>query len=304
MSAGGWSKAEVLELSPSRRGELLRALHELGKPSLSGLVVITGILGFSLASPALDLWRLLWLCLGLYATSAGAAGMNMVLEEASDTRMVRTRTRPVPSGRLSANLALGFSVSLFFLGFILLFFLANPLTAGLAHLTGALYVLVYTPLKRFGPVAIWIGAIPGALPPVMGYAAAEGHLGVPAIALFFVLFLWQFPHFLALAWMYREDYRRGGFDFFGTHERPERRVVHTMLVMTVLLIVASLSLLPLGVAGWVYSVTAAGAGLWFLRSVLKLAAEPQTSAARRVFFASITYLPVLLIALVVDQFLS
>lgn len=285
-------------------GVRLRALHELGKPGLSFQVVLSGVLGFFLASGSLELARLLWLVLGLYATSAGAAGMNMVLEERSDLEMRRTRARPVPSGRVSANLALLFSLGLFFVGFLLLFFLVNPLTAGLAHLTGVLYVMVYTPMKKLGAVAIWVGAVPGALPPVMGFTAAEGTIRLPAIALFLVLFLWQIPHFLALAWMYREDYRRGGFDFFGPRPDAEQRVIRTMLLTTGLLLVVSLSLAPLGQAGWLYSAAALLLGAWFLRVGLRLRRSPEAPVARRVFFASITYLPVLLLALVVDRLVS
>ncbi len=303
MSSGGWQKAEVLAVPSVSLAEKLRALYELGKPSLSMLVVLSGVLGFSMASVPFAPWPLLWLVLGLYATSAGAAGMNMVLEEASDLKMKRTRGRPVPSGRVSANLALLFSVGLFFLGFVLLFVLVNPLTAGLAHLTGVLYVLVYTPMKKLGKVAIWVGAVPGALPPVMGYTAAEGAIHLPAVALFLVLFFWQFPHFLALAWMYREDYQKGGFDFFGDGPAPERNVVLTMIVTTLLLILVSLSLAPLGAAGWFYGAFALLAGVWFLRSVLRLQASQTTPMARRVFFASITYLPVLLLSLVIDRWL-
>lgn len=304
MSAGGFEKTQALPVQGLPLGVRLRALHELGKPSLSMMVVLSGVLGFFLSSVPFELGRLTWLVLGLYATSAGAAGMNMVLEERSDLEMRRTRGRPVPSGRVSANLALVFSLGLFFCGFLLLFFLVNPLTAGLAHLTGALYVMVYTPMKKLGAVAIWVGAVPGALPPVMGFTAAEGTIQLPAIALFLVLFFWQFPHFLALAWMYREDYLRGGFDFFGARPRAEQRVVRTMLLTTALLLLTSLSLAPLGQAGWFYSVMALIAGAWFLRVVLRLRRSPEAPVARRVFFASITYLPVLLLALVVDRLIS
>lgn len=304
MSSGGGQEAEALSLPSAGPWRALRACYELGKPSLSLLVVLTGVLGFSLGPASFDLARLLWLSLGLYATSAGAAGMNMVLEEGSDLRMLRTRGRPVPSGRISANAALVFSLLLFFVGFGLLFAFVNPLTAGLAHLTGALYVLVYTPMKKFGPVAIWVGAIPGALPPVMGFTASEGTISWPALALFLVLYFWQFPHFLALAWMYREDYLRGGFDFFGGQEHAERNVVRTMIGMTVSLVLASLSLTALGEAGLVYAAVALLAGAWFGRAVLRLHADRTVQHARRVFFASITYLPILLLALVLDRALA
>lgn len=279
-----------------------RAFYELTKPNLSGLVVVTGVLGLALASPQMDWSRLLHLVIGLWCTAGGAGALNMVIERNLDRMMRRTRGRPLPSGRVSTAEGLVFSIVLFALGFAELALFTSLATALLAVATLVLYGFVYTPLKRRGMLAVWIGAIPGAIPPVMGWAAYDGRIAAPALVLFGVLFLWQFPHFLALAWIYREDYLRAGFDFLPRNDHHGQRTARAMIAGAALLIPVTLLLQPLGAAGWLYSVGALSAGVWFLARTLRTLREPSTEA-RSVFFASIIYLPVLLAFIVVDRLL-
>jgi protoheme IX farnesyltransferase len=282
------------------RGARLRAFYELGKPNLSFLVATTGVIGFYLASPAVSWARLAHLVAGLFATSAGAAGLNMVLERDLDSRMRRTRVRPIPSGRVSPKEALVFALIVFGAGFVELWGFANPLTALLALFTALVYAFIYTPLKPRGALAVWVGAIPGAIPPLMGWTAARGAVEAPALVLFGTLFAWQFPHFLALAWMYREDYLRAGFDFLG-QDRTGRRTGRAMVIGCVALLPVSLMLTVLDVSGWLVALGGGGCGIGFLWQAIRAMRRPSQLAARRVFFASIIYLPVFLVLIVIEK---
>lgn len=303
--------AAELRLPVARGAEgvhALRAYYQLTKPNLSALVMITGVLGYFLRAPAIDVATLLHLVVGLWCTSGGAGALNMVIERDLDRRMRRTQVRPIPSGRLRAGQALAFGVSLFTFGFVELWLFTHVHTALLALATLVLYVAVYTPLKARGPLAIAIGAIPGAIPPVMGWAAYDGSMGTPAWILFALLFAWQFPHFLALAWMYREDYARAGFDFLPRGdrgadevERLGRRTGYRMVIGAVILLPVTLALVPLGGAHLLYGVGAAGLGVWFVARASRMVRAPGMASARATFFASIIYLPLLLAAIVLDR---
>lgn len=303
--------AAELRLPVARGAEgvhALRAYYQLTKPNLSALVMITGVLGYFLHAPALDVATLLHLVVGLWCTSGGAGALNMVIERDLDRRMRRTQVRPIPSGRLRAGQALAFGVGLFIFGFVELWLFTHVHTALLALATLVLYVAVYTPLKARGPLAVAIGAIPGAIPPVMGWAAYDGSMGAPAWILFALLFAWQYPHFLALAWMYREDYARAGFDFLprgdrgaGELERLARRTGYRMVIGAVLLLPVTLALVPLGGSHALYGVGAAGLGVWFVARAARMVRAPGMASARATFFASIIYLPLLLAAIVLDR---
>lgn len=303
--------AAELRLPVARGAEgvhALRAYYQLTKPNLSALVMITGVLGYFLHAPTIDVATLLHLVVGLWCTSGGAGALNMVIERDLDRRMRRTQVRPIPSGRLRAGQALAFGVGLFTLGFVELWLFTHVHTALLALATLVLYVAVYTPLKARGPLAIAVGAIPGAIPPVMGWAAHDGSMGTPAWILFALLFAWQFPHFLALAWMYREDYARAGFDFLPRGdrgadelERLGRRTGYRMLIGALLLLPVTLALVPLGGAHALYGVGAAGLGVWFVARASRMVRAPGMASARATFFASIIYLPLLLAAIVLDR---
>lgn len=275
-----------------------RAFYELSKPNLSFLVVTTGVFGFYLASSgiaSIDGWRFVHLVFGMALTAAGACAANMYIERNLDAIMVRTRNRPIPSGRIAPREALVFAAIAFAIGFVELFVFCGAEPALLSLFTLAIYAFVYTPLKRKGPIAIAIGAIPGAIPPVMGWAAVRGEIGVGGLALFAVLFFWQFPHFLALAFMYRDDYARAGFRFLPAH--PGAAIVTGAL----LTLIASELPFVLGLAGRVYLAGALVSGACFVCVCLRAAVELSAPRARSAFFASILYLPVLLILMLLDK---
>lgn len=284
-----------------------RAYYELGKPNLSGLVVVTAVLGYYLAVPdggPFDWVRLVYLVMGTALTAAGACALNMVVERDLDARMLRTRGRPIPSGRVAPEHALLFAVVLLVWGALQLLVFCGWYPALLSVLTAAIYAFVYTPAKRKGPVSIWIGAIPGAIPPVMGWTTVQGQIGLGGAALFAILAAWQFPHFLSLAYMYQEDYGRAGFRFLPVDD-PEGQKAGLQIALgcAVLLLV---SLLPwaLGLTGAVYGIGALLAGLGFGWAGLRVAQRCTLARARGSFFASITYLPALLALLVLDRLIG
>lgn len=280
----------------------IRAYYELAKPNLSGLVVITGIFGFYLASAGLlsiDGWRFLHLVSGMALTAAGACAANMYIERHLDAIMMRTRSRPIPSGRISPKEALIFSIAAFAAGFAQLFVFCGPIPALFSLFTLIVYAFVYTPMKKKGPIAIAIGAIPGAIPPVMGWAAVRGEVGTGGLALFAILFLWQFPHFLALAFMYRDDYARAGFRFL-----PEPHTGSAIGVGAALTVLASALPYALGLAGTIYLAGAIASGAFFFWVCLRAARDLTASRARSAFLASVTYLPALLALMLIDRFVG
>lgn len=280
-----------------------RAIYDLGKPNLSALVVMTGVIGFYLASGPIDWPRFVHFVIGLFGTSMGACGLNMVVERDIDARMQRTRTRPIPSGRISARGALFASLLMFGIGAVELAVFVNLLTASLALLTLVIYIFAYTPLKRWGPVSTWVGAIPGAIPPLMGWSAVRGQIDAPAVVLFGILFFWQLPHFLALAWIFREDYKRAGYRMLPGRDGTIRVAGLQMTICCLALIKVSLLLIPYGGAGPVYVIGAAIAGGVFLYFSSQVVARMDPKAPRRVFLTSIVYLPVLLAFIVADRVL-
>jgi protoheme IX farnesyltransferase len=292
--------------APSRaRSEIatssLLALLELAKLRVTMLVVFTTVVGFVLgAGGYVDPWALLHVALGTGLVAAGAAAVNQFLEREEDSLMARTRDRPLPSGRLQPLLALAFGLGLASLGIAGLYVSANALTAALAALTFASYAFVYTPLKRMSHLSTVVGAVPGALPPLIGWAAAEGALGAPAWTLFAILFVWQLPHFLGIAWLYREDYSSGGFPMLTVIDPSGRAAGRQVLLQSLALI--PVSLLPvLGrLAGPAYSLCAVAFGLVFLALAVRFAVARSRASARALVVGSIVYLPALLVALVVD----
>lgn len=274
----------------------------LTKVRITALVLVTTAAGFLLASgERLDLALLGWTLLGTGLAASGAAALNQVLERDADAKMQRTAARPIPSGRMSAAHGLWVGVGLAFAGAGLLAALVNGLTALLALTTVILYVGVYTPLKRMTPLNTIVGAVPGAIPPVMGWTAVTGELGLPAWVLFAILFLWQLPHFLAIAWIFREDYRRGGFPMLPVVDPDGRATGRQVALYCAALIPVSLVPTFLGLTGAIYFFGALALGLGFLGFGLMMALRRRGKEARRVLLASVTYLPLLLALLVVDR---
>ncbi len=247
------------------------------------------------------MWLLANTLLGTALVAGGTNAWNQIWERDVDARMVRKRGRPLPSGRLAASHAMWFASAITAAGVIYLGVTVNLLTAGLAALTFASYVLLYTPLKRRTSLNTLIGAVPGALPIVGGWTAAGGGLDVAVAALFWILFLWQLPHFLALAWIYREDYRAGGLKMLsvGDHDGHETARMALLYAMALL----PISLLPtlLGVTGAWYFFGALALGVVYVAAGTGLLVAATPARAWRLFFVSILYLPALLTLMVLDK---
>jgi len=253
---------------------------------------------------SLESWLILfYLILGTWATSAGAAVLNQVMERRHDAKMARTKNRPIVMGKISPMNALVFGISLSLCGCVFLYYLINPLTAWISAATVLLYILIYTPSKRITTWNTIIGSIPGALPPVGGWVAATGSLAPPAWILFGILFCWQMPHFLAIAIIYAADYEKGGFKMLPSIYPESKRTSYVILFFTVALLVTSLGLYILKVGGILYAVGAALLGVAFFMVALKVIMESNKKNARRLMLASIIYLPLLLIIILIEKIL-
>jgi protoheme IX farnesyltransferase len=276
---------------------------ELTKPRIALMVLFTVAVGAWLASPdGVDLLRLLHALVGTAMAACGASALNQLLERHSDTLMRRTENRPLPAGRLQPAEVLWFGLSLSLGGLLYLTLtLRDPVPVLVVWVTLTSYVLIYTPLKRFTAWNTIIGAVPGALPPVIGWTAAGGPLGPEVFVLFSVLFLWQMPHFYAIAWIYRDDYARAGLWMLPVVDARGRQTALQMVGFCVLLLAVSVVPAVAGQAGPVYVFGAVALGIAFLLSTLGFVVRRSVYAARRVMRASLLYLPVLLALLVLDR---
>ena len=279
----------------------MRDFLELTKPRITVLILICTAVGYYFGSAgSFHLATLLHALLGTALMASGTAALNQWYEADSDAKMRRTSKRPIPAGRIDRVDALAFGAWLSITGFAELWFDTNPLAALLGLFTLATYIGVYTPLKRRSAVCTTVGAVPGAMPPLIGYAAASGRLDLAALALFLILFVWQFPHFYAIAWMYREDYARGGIRMLPVTEPDGESTARRIVGCSLLLIPISLVPRVLGMAGSIYVVAAIAAGLALLYFGMRLGRERSLAGARRVLLASVLYLPVLLAVMVLD----
>lgn len=282
-----------------------RDLWEMTKPGITLMVVLTAGLGFLLAERnAFPFLLLVHTLLGTGLISAGGSVLNHVLERDTDALMLRTATRPLPSGRMDPDAALLFGVVLSVLGIVDLALAVNLLTALLGAAALAGYIFVYTPLKRISSFATVIGAIPGAIPPMMGWCAVRNQLDPAAWVLFAILFLWQLPHFLAIAWLCREDYARGGFPMLPVLDPEGTRTGRQAILYGAALV--PISLLPslLGLMGTVYFVGALTFGLVYLGFAFAFAALRSNPGARRLMLASLLYFPALLLVMLLDRVIS
>lgn len=277
------------------------ACFELTKPRLLSLVLTTTFLGYFLAGGTIAEWaRAVVLTLGTALVGGGANGLNQVIEADRDARMRRTRGRPIPSGRLSRQAALAFSLTASAAGTAMLFAGVNAPTGWLAAGSWLVYVAAYTPLKPKTPLNTIVGAVSGAIPPAMGWTAAAGRLEPGAAILFAILFVWQIPHFLSIAWIHRKDYADGGFRMLPVLD-PDGRA--TFRIVTVY----SLGLLPVawaaafaGTAGWLYLLGSTILGLGMVGTALRLHRTHTVEAARAVFLTSLAYLPGLFLLMLLD----
>ncbi len=275
---------------------------ELTKPRITAMVVLTSLLGFVMASTGpISVVRLLGALLGTALVAAGASALNMVLERDTDARMLRTRNRPLPAGRLRVPDVVAFGALLTVLGLAELLWLSGRLAALVALSTWASYLFIYTPLKRRTSLSTLVGAVPGALPPLIGWAAARHELDPGAFVLFAILFLWQVPHFLAIAWIYRDDYALGGLPMLPVLDRDGRLTGRQAVTHSLALLVVSLAPASAGLAGSGYLVGAAVLGTGLLAFALRLGVVRTVGAARALFLASIVYLPALSLLLMADR---
>jgi heme o synthase len=277
---------------------------ELTKPRLSLLAIITALLGYFAADPVNNFPVFFGLTLGTSLAAAGAAVLNQWMERDADKLMHRTQNRPLPRGVIQPNTALILGIALSAIGVAALFIWTNPLTAWLGLATVLIYLVIYTPLKQVTALNTEVGALPGAIPPLMGWTAAEGSVSILGWVLFGILLTWQMPHFMAISWMYREDYKRGGFRMLVLSNNGATKIRYCAIIYTVLLIAITLVPVLLSIVGPIYSIGATllsafiGWRAWqFFRSA------DMDQPARKLFLASIIHLPLLFAVLVVDQWM-
>ncbi len=278
----------------------VRDLIALTKPRITLMVLITAAGGMWLAPGSADL-AVMMVMLGMTAmVVAGANALNCYLERDVDRLMARTAKRPLPDGRMAPNLALVFGVALGVVSVPALVLLVNPLTGFLGLIALVSYVAVYTPMKQMTPAALLVGAVPGALPPLMGWTAVTNSLDAPGLVLFGILFFWQLPHFMAIAIFRQNEYERAGLKVMPSVQGVFATKV-AAVVYTALLVVVSVLLVPLGVAGYVYLFTALVLGAVFLGTAIQgLRAEAGDRWAKKLFFVSLVYLTVLFAVLMID----
>jgi protoheme IX farnesyltransferase len=275
---------------------------ELGKPRITLMVVLTALVGYVLGTTGgVSLPHLAATLAGTALVAAGASALNMLIERRTDALMLRTRMRPLPAGRLRPPEALACGLALTSTGLAALAWLSSPLAALVALVTWASYLFLYTPLKPRTSLSTVVGAFPGALPPVIGWAAARGALEPGAFVLFAILFLWQIPHFLAIAWIYREDYARGGMPMLPVLDPDGRITGRQAVANTLALLIVSLTPTAAGLAGSLYLVGAVALGVAFCGVALWTAAVRTTRAARMLFLASLVYLPAISALLLLDR---
>jgi len=289
-------------LPEERKNALLDDVLELVKARLSLLVLITTLVGFLLGwRGPLDWVLLTATLLGTALCAGGAAALNQWWERDVDSRMKRTRDRPLPASRMLPQDALLFGLFFSLSGIAILALFTNHRAAFLAFATIAIYILVYTPMKRISSLNTLVGAIPGALPPLIGWVAARGNYNIEGCLLFATLWFWQMPHFLAIAWMYKDDYADGGFVMLTANDHEGSLTSRQALLYTLFLVPVTLLPSMLGFNSPVYFIGALALGLAFTAFALRFIKHRSRNAARSLFFASIIYLPLLLGLLVATK---
>jgi heme o synthase len=289
---------EVGRLELAARRVRFADLLELTKPRITFLVLITTLVGFYMGSlESMNLLLLMHTIIGTALVASGASALNQYIERDLDALMVRTRNRPLPGGRLQPNDALLFSAIISVLGIAYLMFFVNIITGLIGVFTLAGYILVYTPLKTRTGLCTLIGAFPGAAPPVMGWTAARGEIDAAALSLFAILFLWQMPHFFAIAWIFTDDYKRGGFRTHGSGVSTGRQIIFFCCVLI------PISVLPttLGLTGMTYLAGAILLGFVYLGYGFAVALFRSSTHAQRLLRISVLYLPALLMLMMFDK---
>ena len=278
-----------------------QAYFQLLKFRLSITVAFSSAIGFMLGRPSFTWLEVLLVTLGGLLVTGSANTINQILEKEFDKLMKRTAKRPLPTGTLSVNEAIGFVIVTGAAGLALLGMYFNTLTAVLSLISLILYGFVYTPLKRISPICVFVGAIPGGLPPLIGWAAATGVLGTEAWVLFGIQFIWQFPHFWAIAWVLDDDYKKAGFKMLPTAGGKDLKTAFQIMTYTLLLIPLGMLPMQLGMTGSTSAIIAVICGVLFVMQTLYLMRTCTKKAAMNIMFGSFLYLPIVQIALVLDK---
>ena len=274
----------------------------LSKPEITFLVTISAIAGFILGTTGdISLPTFIGLIIGVAMSSAGGAAFNHYIERDKDAEMRRTDNRPLPSGRVKPVNVLILASLISVAGIAILLIFCNLLTSALAGLTIVLYIFLYTPLKQHTKYNTIVGTIPGALPALGGWTAATGSIGLGGLVIFSILLIWQLPHFLALAWMYRKDYDRAGFKMLPVVEPEGRSTANQMLISAVLLLIISLLPSAMGLTGMIYSIGVLIIGIWLVAMCVVFYRTMSNQDARRVLKASVIHIPVLVVLLIIDR---
>jgi protoheme IX farnesyltransferase len=280
----------------------LRAYTELLKVRLSLLVVFSSAFGYVLGNRGtIDWLSFLLFCMGGFMISGSAVTLNQIFESEYDKLMRRTRFRPLPTGRISHREAYVYSMGLLILGFFTLLFFTNLLTAVLSVLSLILYTFIYTPLKRVGPIAVLVGAIPGALPPLLGWTAATGAISFEALLIFGIQFIWQFPHFWAIAWIADEDYKKAGFKLLPGNGRRDLQTAFQIMIYTLFLIPFGLLPATFGLTGVYSAAIVTICGVLFLAQTFRHMKDCSRKSALWIMYGSFIYLPIVQIAFLFDK---
>lgn len=278
-----------------------KAYWELLKFRLSFLVAFSCAFGFVLASPVVNWNTLMMLFIGGFLLSAASGIINQVIEKDLDKLMTRTLSRPLPTGRVSVGEAIGLCLFCFVTGVSILIIYTNPVTTCLSILSLILYAFAYTPLKRVGPVAVFVGAIPGALPPLLGWTAATGIISYQALIIFGIQFIWQFPHFWAIAWVADDDYKRAGFKLLPSSGQKDLNTAIQIMIYTMFLIPLGLLPATFGITGINSAIVATFCGVVFFATTFSLMKSGDRRSALKIMFGSFLYLPIVQIAYALDK---
>lgn len=287
--------------SPLTFSTRIRAYVELLKPRLSLLVAFSSAFGYLLGVNEFSLFALFFLMLGGFLVSGSSVIINQIIEREYDSMMTRTQNRPIPAGKVSLDEAKVLVVLSGLAGLGMLWIVANPLTVLLSLTSLILYAFVYTPLKRVGPIAVFVGAIPGALPPFIGWVAATGTFGYEPGILFGIQFIWQFPHFWAIAWLSDEDYKKAGFKLLPAGGKKDIRTAMNIMIYTLFLLPIGLMPAYFGMTGMNSAVVATICGILFLAQTFTLLRDNSRKSALRIMFGSFIYLPIVQIAFLLDK---
>jgi len=294
--------AAAITLPEARRASAASDYLALTKPRLNVLVVATSAAGYYLGSTgAIDALSMTEAVVGTALVAGGAAVLNQLYERDTDALMRRTRMRPLPAGRVSTDTARAFGLVLSTAGLVILAARANWLSAGLAFATLLTYLVIYTPMKRRSPLSTIVGAVPGALPALIGWTASHGSIDRSGAALFAIVFCWQLPHFMAISWLYRDDYAKAGFPMLPVIDPDGRRAGKQAVYWGLLLVLASLDPSFSGLAGRVYLAVALVLGTALFYLAVRFASARNEQTARALFYGSITYLPLLWIVMIANK---